>query len=71
MSPYHSPCKDYGDRVIGCHSKCQKYAEYHNKNIMRLKANESARKCSEVNFDGIRRTIGRDVSVLAAKKYGR
>lgn len=23
-----SPCKDCQDRVVGCHSKCEKYATY-------------------------------------------
>ena len=23
-----SPCKDCPDREVGCHSKCQKYAEF-------------------------------------------
>lgn len=24
---YHYPCKDCPDRVVGCHSTCQKYLE--------------------------------------------
>lgn len=27
----HAPCKDCPDRVLGCHSKCERYSEYKKK----------------------------------------
>ncbi len=32
-----SPCKDCEDRILHCHSKCEKYAEYRER---RIKQNE-------------------------------
>lgn len=25
---YHAPCKDCPDKVVGCHSSCDKYQEF-------------------------------------------
>lgn len=39
MEKVYCPCKDCPDRVLGCHSKCEKYKEYSSKNEQRRNAN--------------------------------
>ena len=35
----HAPCRDCPDRALGCHSKCERYAEY-KKKISRVLTDE-------------------------------
>ena len=46
------PCKDCGDRQIGCHSSCDRYAEYNSENIKRRNERQLDYKCFEVNLRG-------------------
>jgi len=56
------PCKDCGSREIGCHSKCEKYLEFKDFNERRKKERELDKKCNDLNFDSIAKTM--------KKKYG-
>lgn len=52
-----APCKDCGSREIGCHSKCEKYLEFKDFNERRKKERELDKKCNDLNFDSIARTM--------------
>ena len=40
-----SPCRDCADRVVGCHSNCERWAAY------RVKADEAKRKYNKIKYD--------------------
>ena len=48
-----APCKDCPDRVIGCHSHCEKYAEYKRVNNEYNKSLREAR-LREDDYNGFR-----------------
>ena len=52
------PCKDCAERIIGCHGKCPKYAEFHA---------ECEKRRSERNMECVVRISPRVIQARAAK----
>ena len=50
MGKGNTPCYGCGDRVVGCHSSCEKYAEYHKKITEMRKERWIDASCKDVNF---------------------
>lgn len=44
-----APCKDCVDRHPGCHSECERYAEYSNERAEMLKGRKSEREYEEAH----------------------
>ena len=48
VQPVVPPCKDCADRHVGCHGKCEKYAEF---NRVCEKTRDERRLCSQTDTE--------------------
>ena len=53
--PTLSPCKDCGERVLGCHDSCDYYAEYKARLSMRAEHREQTVDADVVTIENIQR----------------
>ena len=61
-----APCYGCGDRQIGCHSSCEKYAAFNRENIRRRKEKAVEFACEDINYFGKMKTVKEK---MGRKKY--
>lgn len=59
LSKGSTPCYGCGDRIVGCHSSCEKYAEYHKKIAEIRKERWVDASCKDVAYNA-KKTSKRD-----------
>lgn len=52
---YGSPCKDCGERKVGCHAACERYAAYHESRERVLQQRSSEIMLSGYHAEAIRK----------------